>query len=218
MNRQVVPSMILSVLIVGFFGVLLFERDPPHAGARTRRVAAKKKTVATNSPAAAAVEERETPAHVTNPPVNPKPERAQVAAEPSISDGRVISRVGASDAPSQAAPKSISTAQPSEPSKPPAAAVSQKPSAAADQDVTRAVDTDGGQHPATASHSPARTAQPEPRSAFTVVQRGETLRDVAVRVYGSADPLDSLWRANRDLLPRKDSPLIAGSVLRTPQE
>jgi nucleoid-associated protein YgaU len=48
------------------------------------------------------------------------------------------------------------------------------------------------------------------------VRPGETLRDIAIRVYGSADDLDSLWRANRDVLPHKDSPLMAGSVLRTP--
>ena len=29
---------------------------------------------------------------------------------------------------------------------------------------------------------------------------------------------DTLWRANRDLLPHRDSPLSAGAVLRTPAE
>lgn len=56
------------------------------------------------------------------------------------------------------------------------------------------------------------------RSAFTTVEDGETLEDVARRVYGSVDQAELLWRVNRDLLPRRSSPLAAGSVLRTPEE
>ncbi len=56
----------------------------------------------------------------------------------------------------------------------------------------------------------------QPRSAFTVVERGESIGDVAVRIYGSIDALDVLWRANRDLLPTKDAPLSPGTFLRTP--
>ena len=41
-------------------------------------------------------------------------------------------------------------------------------------------------------------------------------RDVALRVYGTADDVDALWRANRDALPRPDSPLSPGTLLRTP--
>ena len=33
MNRQVIPSMILSVLIVCFFSVMLYEREQPQASA-----------------------------------------------------------------------------------------------------------------------------------------------------------------------------------------
>jgi hypothetical protein len=55
-----------------------------------------------------------------------------------------------------------------------------------------------------------------PRAAFTVVSSAETIHDVALRVYGSTDGADSLWRANRDALPRRDSPLSTGMVLRTP--
>jgi hypothetical protein len=39
---------------------------------------------------------------------------------------------------------------------------------------------------------------------------------VALRVYGTADETDGLWRANRDALPRRDSPLSPGTLLRTP--
>ncbi len=56
----------------------------------------------------------------------------------------------------------------------------------------------------------------QPASAFTVVKQGEAIGDVAVRIYGSSDALDALWRANRDLLPTKDTPLSQGTFLRTP--
>ena len=55
-----------------------------------------------------------------------------------------------------------------------------------------------------------------PASAFTIVEADESLEDVAKRIYGSGLHVDPLWRANRDTLTRKDSPLAAGMVLRTP--
>ena len=55
-----------------------------------------------------------------------------------------------------------------------------------------------------------------PKSVVTEVQPGETLADVALRVYGSADRLDELWKANRDQLARADIPLTRGMLLRTP--
>jgi hypothetical protein len=54
------------------------------------------------------------------------------------------------------------------------------------------------------------------REGFTQALEGETLRDVALRVYGSADEAESLWRLNRDLVPRRDATLSAGTLLRTP--
>jgi hypothetical protein len=55
-----------------------------------------------------------------------------------------------------------------------------------------------------------------PSSAFTTVGRGETLADVAVRVYGSTDAATILWMANRDQLARADDPVAVGTLLRTP--
>lgn len=55
-----------------------------------------------------------------------------------------------------------------------------------------------------------------PDSAFTTIGVGETLADVASRVYGTADAADSLFRANRDLLNAPDDPLQVGGMLRTP--
>ena len=63
----------------------------------------------------------------------------------------------------------------------------------------------------------ARTPRPvPPRSSSTVVLAGESLADVAVRVYGLTESVEALWRANRDLLTRVDSPLPRGTLLRTP--
>jgi hypothetical protein len=49
-----------------------------------------------------------------------------------------------------------------------------------------------------------------------VVEPGETLTDVATRVYGSADATEAVWKANRDQIARIDSPLVRGMLLRTP--
>jgi hypothetical protein len=57
---------------------------------------------------------------------------------------------------------------------------------------------------------------PEPRGAFTSVRDGETLADVARRVYGPSGDPNELWLANRDLIGGKNAPLRAGTMLRTP--
>jgi nucleoid-associated protein YgaU len=54
------------------------------------------------------------------------------------------------------------------------------------------------------------------RAPFTVVGSGETMADVARRVYGNADDLESLWRANRDVVSGSGAPLSPGMVLHTP--
>ncbi len=56
----------------------------------------------------------------------------------------------------------------------------------------------------------------EPKGAFTHTRAGETLTDVARRVYGTADQTKPLWLANRDVLDRIDGPLRPGTLLRTP--
>ncbi len=74
----------------------------------------------------------------------------------------------------------------------------------------------------TATPTPTRRIDPPaprrqtPRSAVTTIEHGERLVDVAVRVYGSADAMPKLWRANRDRLPSIDSPVTEGWLLRTP--
>jgi hypothetical protein len=48
------------------------------------------------------------------------------------------------------------------------------------------------------------------------VGEGETLSEVAERVYGSPDAAEALWMANRDRIDRPDARLAAGTILRTP--
>lgn len=60
------------------------------------------------------------------------------------------------------------------------------------------------------------TRPPGRRPAFIHADAGETVTDVALRVYGSPDAARALWMANRDILPDRDARLSAGTVLRTP--
>ncbi len=87
-----------------------------------------------------------------------------------------------------------------------------------------------GETPQAAAEKPVadgpRVARPEsPRhdrssrrldSTFTRVADGETLADVARRVYGDSEAAGPLWKANRDQLDGPDGPLRAGMILRTP--
>jgi hypothetical protein len=72
----------------------------------------------------------------------------------------------------------------------------------------------GGDHTDSGAHRPVIVAPVQ--EGFTVAFEGETLRDVALRVYGSADEGEALWRLNRDLVGRRDAVLGAGTLLRTP--
>jgi hypothetical protein len=71
-----------------------------------------------------------------------------------------------------------------------------------------------GDHTDSGTHRPAVVAPVQ--EGFIVALEGETLRDVALRVYGSADEGEGLWRLNRDLVGRQDALLGAGTLLRTP--
>jgi nucleoid-associated protein YgaU len=50
----------------------------------------------------------------------------------------------------------------------------------------------------------------------TIVEPGETLEDVAVRVYGGRGGIETLLRANREVLSRRKGPLRPGLQLWTP--
>ena len=172
MNRQVIPSMILSVFIVCFFSVLLYDREKPPSSGDTPRVEGKTEPapVAPAAPSGAI-------------PVAPV---ETAAASPSAR------------APEVPEPKAAESAPASSPATP-------EPPHVTDTSVTA---TSTATVEAVPVHDPPKTtipapppAPPEPRSAFTTVKDGESLDDVALRVYGSADRVDALWRANRDLLP-----------------
>ncbi len=55
-----------------------------------------------------------------------------------------------------------------------------------------------------------------PSSTFTYAMPGESLADIAVRVYGSPDSARKLWMANRDIIDSPDTTPRGGTLLRTP--
>lgn len=61
-----------------------------------------------------------------------------------------------------------------------------------------------------------KTTRKRPDSAFTEARNGETLAEVAERVYGTGIDLRAFWKVNRDQLATMDAPIRAGMVLRTP--
>lgn len=63
------------------------------------------------------------------------------------------------------------------------------------------------------SSSPAPVPPP---SAFTHAKPGESLTDIAIRVYGSPDSARKVWMANRDLIDSLDAIPPDGTLLRTP--
>ncbi len=222
MNRQIIPSMILSVLIVCFFSIVLYERDKPAAVARASG----------GEPAPSA-----TP--VSTSQNADKPAATADAASKGLDSSKVVDegppRATGGFAKTATAP--VSTADQSAQSSPVPGLEKAEPTRVAEapavQAVTAAASPGSAPAPvATGSADPARRPQEKPaghaagtapariahRSAFTTVRDGETLEDVTMRVYGSSDQLDVLWRANRDLLPHRNSPLSAGAVLRTPEE
>jgi hypothetical protein len=67
-----------------------------------------------------------------------------------------------------------------------------------------------------AQGAPRRPGPLRPRSAFTEVAEGESLADVATRVYGAPEEARKLWHANRDMIGSFEAPLQVGMLLRTP--
>jgi hypothetical protein len=224
MNRQIVPSMFLSVLIVCFFAVILFERDSPKRSRGNDRAAKGKEAgaeyVASDPPDTAATPVTPRPADCKPQPEEQKrePGERKGTAEQAVlpakqkpagsSPAQATSRAAAQDKPAQE-PQDV-TQTPA--SKTPAPAPSAKESAPRIPAANRSDGPPVGMPPS------EPVAEAGPQQSFTTAREGESLRDVAIRVYGSADGLEPLWRANRDALPHKDSPLTAGSVLRTPAQ
>jgi nucleoid-associated protein YgaU len=67
------------------------------------------------------------------------------------------------------------------------------------------------------AHGAAAPSGPRaPLRTYTLATKGESVADIAERVYGSRRYATELWRANRDQLASASASLAEGSVLRTP--
>jgi hypothetical protein len=218
MNRQVGPSILLSILIVGFFAVALFQRDP---GRPTRPGSAARGPIA--APAAsrqssgyAVFSSRDRPSQTANSALGPGESPTRAASPIPSAAAKTVGPIsgGAVLAPTHSPRENL----PQSGGEPMAARVADSSGPTfrtASAQTTRPGSGASSKEPAGARQG--LTAAPRrPRSAFTVVESNESIEDVAQRVYGSTREVDALWRANRDALPRQDSPLSSGTLLRTP--
>jgi hypothetical protein len=213
MNQRALPSVVLSVLIVCFFAVALFQPDPSRpvrTGPRSRPGEATSRSgVASQSGPDRAFSERSEATDrldnsSTSSTVASGPSRG---SSPESREGTAPLRVAAG----KDVPKLRDGRSPLEPD-------SGSPSARAGGASAR---SDRGASGLARTPAPARGAQRsvparEPRCAFTVARADETIEDIALRVYGRSDRAGSLWRANRDTLVHPDSPISPGMLLRTP--
>jgi nucleoid-associated protein YgaU len=215
MNRQVIPSLLLSVLIVCFFAIILFEREPQPAASDHKPSAPGRLNGSLHQ--SSPTQESLASSKRANRP-------AQLAEKPDAHRQSSGSMVRPTLAPGRTDPHSSPAVGVDVTSREPqrsAATPFRNPSTPA---LAKTVDVASTPHStstlSTSTVGPAPSLAPRPcrPAAFTVVEKGETLEDVSIRVYGSSDHVLTLWRANRDLLPRQDSVLAAGSLLRTPDE
>jgi len=192
MNQNVTASFGLSVLIVVFFAVVLYQPDPPTPLPKPEGQASA--SVRSESPPA--VEPVAAPPSPVVEATAPAPEPVPLPTTPVVAPVAVRPR------------ERVATEVPvtRRPSPPGTGAVTASAARSGDGAVTRVA----ARRPAPA------VAEREPRGAFTLARAGESLTDVANRVYGSADSAETLWMANRDILDRADAPLRPGTLLRTP--
>jgi hypothetical protein len=211
MSRQLGPSIVLSVLIVCFFAVALFQHDPPRALEGRSGKAAGATAASPGLPArpwgavsgpidwAGTPIRRASRREETAPTADHSAPRGSASLAPARRDSMGDFRAGV-------VPGRVAAAQDAPPAATggPLARVSRLPA--------------GSMTPAGGSLDVGEPEpQPQQRTAFTAVRPAETIEDVALRVYGTSAEADALWRANRDALPRRDCPLVAGMLLRTPQ-
>ena len=196
MNEHAGASCALSVLIVGVFAVLLHDKNPASPPPKPAFPSIAQRT------AVAAGPNPILPASPPNPPTS-LPELKPSPAPPAP--------VAVPPRPQRVEVTSSAPTVEIRVSEPPAVPVSRP--------VPRPARSP--QNPALRPEVVARRAASKPkpvgpRPSSTVVTAGESLADVAVRVYGSAEAAEALWRANRDLLAGRDAPLAPGTLLRTP--
>jgi outer membrane biosynthesis protein TonB len=188
MNEHAGASCTLSVLIVGVFAVLLHDKDRSPPRPPSGASPGVRKLVGPPAPAPA-------PAPPISPPPGPQPAPpARLQAPPTRTKPPIPERPAPSLEVKPAEPRR--TVTPPKPRDP----------------LVRVVQT----APPVARRPPDRPQPARSVGGFTLVEPGESLADVAARVYGSGDAAETLWKANRDQLSRPDAPLARGSLLRTP--
>jgi hypothetical protein len=197
MNRQVGPSIVLSVLIVCFFAVALYQRDPARlAPGQERAVVAGAVDGSRPAPTTA-------PNTSTSKSIGPTA-RSDASSVTLVSSAKRLTNQDVSSGSAEArSDRAVFTS--SEPNFRTASGRSSPSSNASASSLTGVRTAD--------KIEVAR----RPRSAFTVVEADETIADVAMRIYGTTDEVESLWQANRESLPRKDTPISSGMLLRTPR-
>jgi hypothetical protein len=206
MSRQAGPSIVLSVLIVCFFAVALFQHDSPRARAKGGRLPTRESVARTSPP---------TPglARTGQARDQAPASRAPLPSGISSTPGDHSVHNGLTGAPS-AAPYSGPVDVPTGHSAPPVAHGLNQPG----EQIRQALDRATGRTPGPVSARPPQktSSARSRRSAFTTALESETIEDVSSRVYGTPEHGDLLWRANRDTLPQRNSPLSTGMLLRTP--
>lgn len=228
MNRQVLPSMLLSVFIVCFFAVVLRPVEP-NGG----RIVAETPIPSPSSEpiAEAPVAVGEAPQQpVEAPPPVPEPEAPPVARLESTPEAAISASPPEVATPVVAAPPARSTPPETAPVVHVAPRVV-KPAPAPRLDERAEIRIASTPAPRR-SPPPAPTPVPEPEPApeaepakeievttiprgepeSTVAGEGETLEDVALRVYGTRAAIATLRDANRGLAGR----LRPGALLWTP--
>ena len=213
MSRQAGPSIVLSVLIVCFFAVALFQRDLPRSRAsRARRPVRDSVGRTSHARPPALGRAPSSPGETGKRAIRP-PARRELSSLPggsSATDGKSRVAAGAADQRAGVGGKPVrDTTRQRGSGLPPAQfqQASVRSSRLRQPSAPELVAPSMSQRMASAR---------SPQSAFTVVEPSETIEDVSSRVYGTTLQADSLWRANRDSLPQRDSPLSAGMLLRTP--
>jgi hypothetical protein len=209
MSRQAGPSIVLSVLIVCFFAVALFQRDLPCTQSRRARSSVRAPGARSSVPPALG---RTRSAQSEGLERSNRGIRQNEMSSPTGSDSASDTRDRMAFASPDPRTASLgldeSDIHRRHGSNSPPGRVRQASALAPGQ---------GQATKAMASSTPRTPVSPRrPASEFTIARPEETIADVASRVYGNTNASDSLWRANRDTLPRRDSPLSSGMLLRTP--
>jgi hypothetical protein len=194
MDQHAGASIALSFALVVAFAIALYQPDHPPA-----------------TPGPTAVETVEAP--------EPRPAVASAGPPPPLTPGEPIAEAVAVEPPGDPAPVRSAGKPVDRPARPRTAAASGGPPlltaerggrlAAAVQPASRPRPTQQPPSP------PPRRAPMVPSEPFTVSEPGETLREVAARIYGTPDRTDALWRLNRDLVARRAMELAPGTLLRT---